>query len=395
MGGALVQLEVMKEAKGQHALFRLMGNGSSLTGDPGSKILGRRELQPENSCTYGVAIGYPRGDQKNSKDLTVRGAIEIDGFMGNIRGTCGDGILIGDGTNSPERTENVTVDGPIISNNFRQGISVLLGRNITIKNTTIRGTTGTNPGYGIDVEPHGGGVVENVQIVDNLIEDNRGGGINVYGSRRVVTRGIVIAGNTIRGNHAQVTIRGGGTQSVTVTKNKISSPGGGGLEVYQIGPGDGPVTVTDNDFSYEGVTTGRVRACIRIHQYAKAGSVENVVLERNKIVGCPAAGIELSVLAPKYNGAIRNISIRDNYLLNNGNRTVAQINIIKSRGARKIERIFLSGNTIKDTRTGADMSKHALNAGSGVTSEEKSTWSIGKNDLQGNWRVPMSNLGAK
>ncbi|SEO49947.1 hypothetical protein SAMN05444671_3609 [Flavobacterium sp. CF108] len=64
----------------------------------------------------------------------------------------GDGIYIS-GVSTKE-SENIYVEGGLLDNNRRNGISIISGKNINISNLYIANTNGTLPMAGIDVEPN-------------------------------------------------------------------------------------------------------------------------------------------------------------------------------------------------------------------------------------------------
>lgn len=75
----------------------------------------------------------------------------------------GDGLYIGvHDDNQPFANNNITVLNSRFDNNRRNGISVIHGTNILIKNCVISNTNGTNPQTGIDVEPNND--VENADV---------------------------------------------------------------------------------------------------------------------------------------------------------------------------------------------------------------------------------------
>ena len=77
--------------------------------------------------------------------------IRISGLK--VAETGGDGLYLGDRTgNRPCR--NVVVRRCIFENNHRQGVSVISADNLLIEDCIMRGTSGTAPQDGIDLEPN-------------------------------------------------------------------------------------------------------------------------------------------------------------------------------------------------------------------------------------------------
>lgn len=96
-------------------------------------------------------------------------------YKSNISQFWGDGIYIG--RNQGKSSQNIQIIGSILDNNRRNGISIISGSNILIKNTILSNTNGTSPEYGIDIEPNGHG--DNIQdiILDRVVSYNNKGGI--------------------------------------------------------------------------------------------------------------------------------------------------------------------------------------------------------------------------
>lgn len=88
----------------------------------------------------------------------------------------GDGIYIGEidykersvyNKTSSFYSENITIQGGVIDNNRRNGISIISVKNLLIENTTIQNTNGTLPMAGIDIEPN-----NNEQYLENIVLKN-------------------------------------------------------------------------------------------------------------------------------------------------------------------------------------------------------------------------------
>ena len=75
--------------------------------------------------------------------------------MFQIEYTGGDGIMTGGlelGT-AATRTRNVVVRNVSLENNHRQGMSVISAVGLLVEDTVFRGTNGTAPEAGVDIEP--------------------------------------------------------------------------------------------------------------------------------------------------------------------------------------------------------------------------------------------------
>lgn len=115
--------------------------------------------------------------------------IKINGVNGLTIKNCeildffGDAICLnhyGDTDETGERTRNtnVVIEQNIIrgdSHNNRNGISVINGKNVKIKNNKIFNTSKSNMPGAIDIESNGSAyTIENIEILDNYIEGSKG-----------------------------------------------------------------------------------------------------------------------------------------------------------------------------------------------------------------------------
>lgn len=81
----------------------------------------------------------------------------------------GDGIYL-------RECENIKIYSPFLSDNRRQGLSILSGKNIEIHDLIAENTGGTNPGYGIDIEPDwNGDSVTGLRIYRPIVRNNGNG----------------------------------------------------------------------------------------------------------------------------------------------------------------------------------------------------------------------------
>lgn len=91
-----------------------------------------------------------------------------------IKDCWGDCIYIGGKSN------DVTIEGCILDNGRRQGISITSANDVVVKNCSIKNVSGTNPQYAIDVEPNKGEIVDMVTI-QKVSTENCVGGFLAYG----------------------------------------------------------------------------------------------------------------------------------------------------------------------------------------------------------------------
>lgn len=152
----------------------------------------------------GIIIGdrYQHSYKENSTNewgmgVSVLGSKNVELINLQIKDTTGDGIYVGaiDGIFS----ENLIINNCNISNNRRQGISIINGKKIEIMNCEIYNINGTDPQSGICIECNNpeSEYTDELSIHDNIIYDAAENlGIHVY-------RGLIngdIYNNTVYGN---------------------------------------------------------------------------------------------------------------------------------------------------------------------------------------------------
>ncbi|GAB1855635.1 hypothetical protein MHTCC0001_04690 [Flavobacteriaceae bacterium MHTCC 0001] len=108
----------------------------------------------------------------------------------------GDGVLIvGSGRGEIQKLKDITIRRNNFSDNRRQGISIVGGKDILIENNEIHHTKGTAPQFGVDLEG-AGRVNENITIRQNYFHHNTGGDIvNTDGSNVLVEHNILTQGD--------------------------------------------------------------------------------------------------------------------------------------------------------------------------------------------------------
>ena len=124
-------------------------------------IVGDKHTHTGKKGEWGMGINLKKATNVSISGLTIKDC-------------WGDCIYIGN------KSENVLVEKCTLDHGRRQGISVTSGNYITLQDLKIKNVGGTNPEYGIDIEPNANGIVDNIHI-KNVSIDNCKGGIQVYG----------------------------------------------------------------------------------------------------------------------------------------------------------------------------------------------------------------------
>ena len=154
--------------------IEICGTGA-LIGDRDSKRFVGTE-----TYEHGVGIGI-----YNSTNVFIHGI--------TITKMIGDGIYIT--STGHKHTDNVLISDTRLTYNRRQGISLIAGNNITIRNNYIGYTGGTQPEAAFDLEPNQPNQTSrNVFFCDNVL-DNNNDGIHIH-DKKAPAENVVIDNNT-------------------------------------------------------------------------------------------------------------------------------------------------------------------------------------------------------
>jgi parallel beta-helix repeat protein len=152
--------------------------------------------------------------------IHIRGSSRVTVRDMRIADCWGDGVCIGGaGPRRATPSEDIVIAGIVSTGNRRQGLSIGRSRKVRVYDSEFSNTSGTNPQYGIDIEPDKPGGASDIRIENCLVRNNRGGGIQIYkrvtdvtikdctiennGGRGILAVGAIgglITGNRIRGN---------------------------------------------------------------------------------------------------------------------------------------------------------------------------------------------------
>ncbi|MEJ5104621.1 right-handed parallel beta-helix repeat-containing protein [Chryseobacterium sp. MYb328] len=121
-----------------------------------ANLVGDRDKHQGDKGEWGMGFFI-----RNSKNVKI--------YNPTITNMWGDGIYIGN-LNKP--SEKIEINYAVIDNNRRNGISIVAGENILVKNSLIANTNGTIPQSGIDIEPNNTSDYINNISLDNIITYN-------------------------------------------------------------------------------------------------------------------------------------------------------------------------------------------------------------------------------
>jgi polygalacturonase len=156
-------------------------------------------LRISNASNVSVVGGTFQGQRDKLQEAAGLGmGIRIDNGSSTIsilnvtaNDMWGDGFYI-------EDANDVTLCGVTADNNRRQGLSIIEGDKILVKNSLFQNTNGARPGAGIDLEPdERTQAIRNIRIQSSRFLDNAGPGILINGKKGPVSN-VEITRNVFR-----------------------------------------------------------------------------------------------------------------------------------------------------------------------------------------------------
>lgn len=186
-------------------VIRLEGENIILRGK--GQIVGDKFTHTGTEGEWGMGIRI-----SNAKNVTVAGL--------TIKNCWGDCIYIN------KQSKNVVIDGCRLDHGRRQGISVICADGVTIRKCVITNVGGTNPQYGINIEPNAKDYVDHVKI-DHVTIAQCKGGITTLGRKRNwkhIQIGSVHITDCDISSTKRIPLRLRTTKNVTVRNCRIHSP---------------------------------------------------------------------------------------------------------------------------------------------------------------------------
>jgi hypothetical protein len=204
-------LEVIPNSSARYMLIQIY-NATDVR-VAGGNLIGDRVKHKGTKGEWGYGINVTASTNVVLKD------VKISNFWG-------DGIWIGakDVKKVHVRSDYVTVNNVVSSNNRRQGLSIGPAQHVYIVNSTFQNTKGTLPEAGIDIEPMSEGKTNTIRIEKNTFSGNNGNGIEMHAH----ISDIAIVGNTMKGNRG-FGVLGVSAPGVVVTGNTMTENGLAGV----------------------------------------------------------------------------------------------------------------------------------------------------------------------
>ncbi|GEN72335.1 right-handed parallel beta-helix repeat-containing protein [Chryseobacterium lathyri] len=121
-----------------------------------ASLVGDRDQHKGNKGEWGMGFFI-----RNSKNVKI--------YNPSIKKMWGDGIYVG---NLDRPSEKIEINYAVIDDNRRNGISIVAGENVKIKNSLIANTYGAVPQSGIDIEPNKPTDYINNIFLENIVTYN-------------------------------------------------------------------------------------------------------------------------------------------------------------------------------------------------------------------------------
>ena len=145
-----------------YTILQIHGDNIEINGN--GIIVGDKHCHRGSTGEWGMGVKI-----SNCKNVQLKGI--------TIKDCWGDCVYIN------KHSKNIVIDSCFLDHGRRQGISIIDVEGMSIKNCRITNVSGTNPQFGIDIEPNRGDYVDNVDIINVEIE-NCEGGITIYGKKK-------------------------------------------------------------------------------------------------------------------------------------------------------------------------------------------------------------------
>ncbi len=176
----------------EYTIFGIVGEsdvtilGGTLVGDKDSHTYTPSQYSPSHEFGFGICVSA-------GSNVLIQGV--------TIRGMTGDGIIL-EGSYKPMAeggmvSSRVRILGCNISDCRRQGISVIGAVDSEIAHNRISLIKGTNPQFGIDVEPEMDYIVDNLEIHHNVIAGCAGGAISCHSGANYQAYGNACRGSVL------------------------------------------------------------------------------------------------------------------------------------------------------------------------------------------------------
>ena len=200
----------------------------------GGTLVGSREGQPE----WGVGLLA-----SDAQDLRIENTTFRDFFF--------DGILL----TGNAGCRRVTLRGVIALNNRRTGLAIPAAEDVTVEDSTFRGSHGQSPEAGVNCEPGPGASVRHVHFRRSTFVGNAGVGLYVH-----LALGVAVEDATVEDSRVEANDQGivaSGVAGVTITGNTVVGHRGRARSGIALGEGTVRALVARNrlDGNFRGIVS--------------------------------------------------------------------------------------------------------------------------------------------
>lgn len=170
------KIKAIVSAENHYKIFRLTEvNNVTIFG---GQIIGDRYSHSGTEGEWGMGIRIYDSTNVRISDVTISDC-------------WGDGIYIGSEDDDEEGAgcDNVIIENCHFTNNRRNNLSIVCGKNITVNNCTFEKANGTAPEFGIDIEPNYPDInqCEKIVISNSIFVGNNGGSIGIMTASNDIT----------------------------------------------------------------------------------------------------------------------------------------------------------------------------------------------------------------
>ena len=155
-------------------------NDCLLTIDPSENVLIRAHGATLKMQRPYLPPAYKKAEWRNV--LSILGATNFTMDGGTLADSGGDGVMVAGASHgrSPaglNYSQSITLRDLIVTRAWRNGLSVISAKGLVVQNCTFQQTSGTNPQFGIDLEPDASpfGYLEGIVFRDIRLHDNLNG----------------------------------------------------------------------------------------------------------------------------------------------------------------------------------------------------------------------------
>ncbi len=176
------------------------------------EVSGRRNVTISGGTLVGSLSGSPAWGvgilASDAEDLVIENV--------TFRNFYFDGILL----TGNQGCRNVTLRGVVAENNRRTGLAIPSAQNVTVQDSTFRGTQGQSPEAGANCEPNAGGEVRGVVFERCTFSGNAGIGLYMHQGKGNVVSDVTVRDSAVENNGQGIVAAS--VANVSILNNRVS-----------------------------------------------------------------------------------------------------------------------------------------------------------------------------